>query len=792
MQQIVALLKSEQFDLLSCMQKAQVLSALSSLIAASRHFLQFGREHHMNIVSACQSALRTAFRIFADASSSPSLVFTALSTLVSILLTAPRELRATLSDLEGVLLDKLFIYPARNVRTVSASLYARLIICVAEKDCEKAYLSRISAACTDLDDILKMMEAFSSVDNTPAALSNSKSLQFSPHELRFRFSSLSYVLCESLAVRLPGRMPYPLPAVVSVICRALQTRHVDPYAQGHPHSVVDPDGALIVNGTLVNDALVLLSNVLRSIEHDLLLPHASRIANAMRDFLATILLQCRDDSSKTTTVVLRRQAYKVVEEGIVSLGSVMVHRTVDLFTKFFEIEVALHQRCADDIGDGCVDRRNWALKGLVLGKGGRNRKRRRLDQRDGTQTAKESASVLTEGLKDQFDGATKRSIKESFEACVSIVKVMFESRGFYPTAVCDRLSEIEALLQRCFKAGLVDAGLVGAIASASVSGGSNRCQAGISPLFDLCAPAVAQLVTKGGVDMDCKRAALSGRSVCETLIHPRGPPMRHALKVTSASKPAGADHADSRFPSDRRTAHALQPGNKPVNGDDDLRTGVGAAVGKTVEHVHEAETKRKNDKSTNGNDGQVGMVDLSNDEASGLLLDRPSVVDAGKSRNENTHVIDHESKKIQEVSRSTGSDANESTQVGAGNGEHKINQNKIAMETNSDPSNSNESEVALLDVESHPTVRDTEMEIVDSDQKGIGLDTDDSETATDDIRGGSSKHHQNEPGVGSSSAVGEAPSEGAASPKEVVEEVVEEVEEIIDSICFDGPDEKDS
>lgn len=539
LQQLATTVKSTQFDALPPLRRAQVLTTFAAVIAAAAPFVQLGRDYKMVMVLSCQTVLRSTLRILSAQSSPRQLLSSALSVVFAILLSVPRELRSTFSQVDLLLGERCFAHPADHVRTVSTSLSAHLITCVNDKDRAETFQNRLSATCAQLEDILAILDAFSSVDTKPIAIRHPQFFILSSEQLAFRFSSLCHFFTESFSVPLPGRILFPLSAFLNVLCNGLQSRHVDPYAQGHNESALDPDGALLVNEAVTQTCLNSLTIVLRVVARDAVLRHASLVAKALRQAMTAMVLQCRGERGKVCSLALRRRVYSVLEQAVLCLGSSVVDDTIDLFTKLFETDVVLRLRCVNNGGADHVSR-NEQLKDVLTAGVGRRRKRRRFDRQSEVQADKESTAMMADELKGRFDESTKVGIVSSFKSAVSAVIVLFDCRDYFSVAVCQRLAQIEGLLQLCVEKDLLADGVLEAVGAASISGGSNRGEAKLSSLFERCSRVVSHGVN--GTDGGCgvRRAAFSTRAVCESIIHPRGPPLRHPLKISIGNPKAAA------------------------------------------------------------------------------------------------------------------------------------------------------------------------------------------------------------------------------------------------------------
>lgn len=523
-QRVLSLFKLDVFDSYSARRRAQVFSCTASLVTGAASCVCTSGEQKARIVIVAQTVLRHAFRTLLLPEQSDVLVLSVLSAVLAVLTAAPREMRATLPQLDMVLRDRLFIHSIPDVRTAAASLFAQASICIPEKVRTQEFVGRVSKLCADLEDILAIVEAFAyAEEKSLAPLHNTASLQLSSIELSALFSATCHSIVSALAVRLPGRTPFPLIRVIHIFCTAVRPRSIDPYSTGRDGCNLDAEGALVVASGIVTVALSALPVVLHAADRDFLLSHGATVCEALRVCMKSIVLQSRDDRSCISTMPLRTRVYHAIADAIPILGSIVIDETIVLAERMLQTDVSFHLRYVNAHAKATGPARSGEVPSDAPPRG---RKRRRKDRVFNGRGAHDEPATVPDKLDPLFSRSSLRAIRGSLDAGLYAIKAMFECRGLLTEKTCDHLRTIEGLILKCIDAGVTHDAIIAAAGAAAAGGGSNRMNAFASPLFHPHVQLITDMCVRNSTPAETRKLAFIQRTICEPIIHPRGPPVR--------------------------------------------------------------------------------------------------------------------------------------------------------------------------------------------------------------------------------------------------------------------------
>lgn len=552
MQRVLAIFKVSGFSSYPARKRAQVFSCAAAIIKCSAPCIRLGGEQKAHAVITGQVLLRHAIQTLSQSPISAPLALSALSAVFAVVVSTPRELRASLSQLDCTLRDNMFVHSSNDVREAAASLYAHLVTSVPEKVQGQTYIDRLSLICNDLEDVQAVIDAFiAGGDKHRKPLHRQDVIHLPAVNLSRLFSAACSAIIAALAVHLPLRSPFPVSRVIHILCTALYPRSIDPYAVGCEEGALDAEGALSVSATITDDALTTLSTLLFSIERDVVVPYGGIILKAFRARLKSLMLQVHSDRSSIATCPMRALLYDVLVDAITVFGSAVIDETVPFVARLLQTDISLYLQCRSARNDeSTLDLVNGTVSSNAL----RTRKRKRA-AKFGEHTASEDRVTIANKLGDMCSDDALGVIRLSFDSGLCVVRAMFDCRGAITANSCDHLRSIETLLMRCIESGAIHDIVISAATAAAISGGSNRMEAFASKLLKPCGQLVAELFVRNFVPAETRRAAFSARSMYEPIIHPRGPQIRKVPRLQRAENSLHASHSGSNY---RGVSHAAR------------------------------------------------------------------------------------------------------------------------------------------------------------------------------------------------------------------------------------------
>jgi len=183
------------------------LMALASLISAASPIAQLGGEHKASVSTISQSAVVHASRTLDETQSPAGIIGAVLAVFLSVLHTAPREIRASTNRLEDVLWNRYFHHPNAEVREISAQLYAYTLACFPDRLQSKIFDERLKGACQELDDIVEIMEVFTSSEEKQPVKSSVATRRLSCKQLSSRYSAICCLVKASVQQASSTRLP---------------------------------------------------------------------------------------------------------------------------------------------------------------------------------------------------------------------------------------------------------------------------------------------------------------------------------------------------------------------------------------------------------------------------------------------------------------------------------------------------------------------------------------------------------------------------------------------------------
>lgn len=547
-----------------------VMTAVASLVAAVAPLISQGGSHKAQGVLVCQRALRAALSAFQASKStiSAAIAIPALSVILAVIHSAPRELRATLAHVEKLLRTQLFIHDSPAVRRSAAIVFSQLGISCPDRLRPASFTARLAGMCAELDDILIFLRMFSpdplKTHNVSASI-----LTLPSAEVAY----LSYSLCEAISASLSSQMPpptpIPLPTILSTLTAALAPPSIDPYAASPAQARMDADGALLVASTISSAAARTLNTVFRFIPRDILLPHAAMLSRRLRDQISVLIMQSTSEEAHLATVEGRQILYNSIVSAMPVLGGVLLNAVLPTLRHLLAIDISLRVRISQVPNPTCPSStfsQNIALAPL--------RKRRKLEKMDSTGGKVDDAAVAKE-LAKFMDSSAVHRIHTVFRCAMDVCTAVFSARGFLSKAAANAMAEVELLLSRCLEENIFNDGILEAVAAAVAGGGSNLNRALSCPLLEQCIRVSSMLINRSGIEPDVRISAFSVRAACEGLVHPRGPPMNDISKKVLAQRTT-QQTISNRHGEDKNAPHVRE---SPFHGTANVASGVNGSEG---------------------------------------------------------------------------------------------------------------------------------------------------------------------------------------------------------------------
>lgn len=501
-----------------------IMTAVAALIAAAAPLAMQGGVHKSCAVAACQGGLRHALIALETSPLPASVAKPALAIIFAVIYTAPRELRATLAHTEQLLHDRVFVHESESVREFAAVVFAHLGISCPDRLRPASFTARLAAMCKELDQIVLLLRMFSS--SSPKSRQVPKSLQPLPStQVIYLVHSLYTAISSSVSSQLPPPTPVPIPTILSTLYAALALPEIDPYSSAPPQTHLDADGALLVANAVSAGAIDTLSVLFKVIPRDILFPHATVLSCKIRDKLAVCLLQFSSDSVQLAMTKVRLKLYDMLSSGVLTLGGILIDAILPILQQLVAMDVELRLKVArlPDIADS----RQLSLKHAPPP----SRKRRKLGG-DSEVNGERDAATVAEALIRMFDPATISRIHASFSSAMHLVTVIFNGRTFLSKDAVNALAGLEESLLQCLRESVFSDGVLDAVSAAVAGCGSNMFSAVASPLFAECVRVSSSLSACDGLEPAMRISSLLSKSICEGLVHPRGPPLKRATRPT--------------------------------------------------------------------------------------------------------------------------------------------------------------------------------------------------------------------------------------------------------------------
>lgn len=501
-----------------------IMTAVAALIAAAAPLSMQGGVHKSCAIAACQGGLRHALIALKTSPLPASVAKPALAIIFAVIHTAPRELRATLAHVEQLLHDRMFVHESESVREFAAVVFAHLGISCPDRLRPASFTARLAAMCKELDRIVLLLRMFTS--SSPKSRDVPKPLQpLSSTQMIYLVHSLFTAISSSLSCQLPPPTPVPIPTILSTLYAALALPEIDPYSSAPPQTHLDADGALLVANSVSAKAVDTLSVLFKFIPRDVLFPHAITLSRKICDRLATCLLQFSSDSVQLATTKVRLRLYDMLSAGVLALGGVLIDAILPILQQLVAMDVELRLKVArlPDI----VDSRHLSLKHAPPP----SRKRRKLGG-DSEVHGEQDAATVAEVLIKMFDPATISRTHATFSSAMHLITVIFNARTFLSKDAINALAGVEESLLQCLRESVFSDGVLDAVSAAVAGCGSNMFSAVASSLFAECVRVSSSLSARDGLEPAMRRSSLLSKSICEGLVHPRGPPLKRATRPT--------------------------------------------------------------------------------------------------------------------------------------------------------------------------------------------------------------------------------------------------------------------
>lgn len=501
---------------------AQALAALSTLIAAGAPLALKGGEHKASVSTVCHSAIFHATRALNSKNPPATVALSAIALLFSVLHAAPRELRQGLSRHEAALRNKWFDHPAPLVRKAAVRLFAHLFACCPDKVKQKVFDERIQHACQQLDQILDVLDLFTPGDDIRRMHSETEVRSFYAIQLSRRYSALSELLRDLLEQVCSVPLALPLPTLLHTLCRGIAERQIDPYATGFEGVALDAGSALPVLSTVSGESLSTLVVLIDTTHRGAALPYTQVVARAFQRRLSQVILRVRAKDGAVACILERRALYQAVARLVDVLGSGFMEQIAPLFSELFEGDVELY---------ACTKRAEEILMSQSasnMPESTRSRKRRRNSHANNRDRAQKEASAWADtghSLAKTVGSKTVQEMEVVLTAGIEVTVAMFENRGLLPSRAMEALTRLEVALAHLTGCCGNAHHILDAVRAVALGGGSSRLQGEASPLLLQCSMLSRDAVLLASSSFEERRIGFRARSSCESVFHPRGPPV---------------------------------------------------------------------------------------------------------------------------------------------------------------------------------------------------------------------------------------------------------------------------
>lgn len=526
-QKVISLLKSGD-HVSNPLPHAQALSTLASLLIAAAPLVILNGDMKALTSTIARSALVHAERSLEAHNVSTPLCMAALSVMFAALHTAPRELRALITRLESLLWEQLLDHHSDKIRLMSASLYAQIFACYADKLQQNIFFERIEKVCDELRGILLIIDVFSSSDEPPSKQLSNSFRSMSAFQLGRRYTSMCSVLKHMFMQHCDKHMPVPLPSVIDTLCKGIEQKEVDPYSTAGNSLLVDPDSVLSLVSVSFRISVETLAVVVEACGTATALPYTNIIGDSFKTRMSHMLLHCRKENASLSSISERIIIYNALWKVTNVLGSSFMDHVIGIFEALLSVDITLYKGILKTKDTQAMASKASQMENL------RSQKRRRQNKAQRRNSAADASNGGTNTQEDMLSSlgpVAACAVDRALSAGLEVATIMFEDRGFLSKSVCMHLAKLETLLSSIMYDCELSPFILEALSAAAISGGSNRMVGEASPLFIPCSKLSRDVVRSCHVSSASRRAALSSRSGCESIIHPRGPPFLRTART---------------------------------------------------------------------------------------------------------------------------------------------------------------------------------------------------------------------------------------------------------------------
>jgi len=256
------------------------------------------------------------------------------------------------------------------------------------------------------------------------------------------------------------------------------------------------------------------------------------VCDAIERRLKWLVLQSKKHNDYITSLRMRIEMYDLISNSTIILGSSIVDQVESLLVRLLENDFT---HWTNIVKSHNQDNELFlSTADSTLDSSARGKKRRRNDQGRGNDNCDfQDVDTLNSKLKSTVGETSEIEIRKALDAGMRSAKACFDSRGMIHDRTTKYLHGIELLIIKCFKNNVTSPDILDAASAAAISGGSNRLDAFISPIFESCARNTTAVCVSSRIPIESRQSAITVRSMCEAIVHPKGPPTRPAIPISS-------------------------------------------------------------------------------------------------------------------------------------------------------------------------------------------------------------------------------------------------------------------
>ena len=513
---------------------AQALAAVASLITAGAPLTLEGGNQKVSITTACHSAVVHVTRFLEGDPPSGDVALASIALLFAILNTAPRELRQVLPRLELALWHKWVGHPLESVRQASAKLLAHLLICCPEKVKQKVFDERIESGCTKLDEIMNILDHFTSARQSRRAITPSMLLavadskeQAAPgfaDRLSHLYSAASFMLREVLNHGSPTPLFISIPKLLHTLCRGFSQRQIDLYTPDLEGVALNADDVLRLIAITERECLRTLVTLTESVDRSALLPYVHVLAQAFHRRLSYMILKVQTAPGAVAAIAQRSLLFDAMARIVMVLGCGFIEQILEPFVKLFECDIEIYSKAAH------AQSYLLSKSSSAISESTRFRKRRKVaNARNREAHTKELSTVDSTSDKSvTWASETVRDLQTVLISGTRLVTAIVENRGLLGSRAVDALHRIEILMERIERFSTSSTDFLEIIRAIALGGGPSRLVAEASPFLLRCLSLSNQTTLSMASSPQMRISGLRMRSTSELLLHPRGPPVVRA------------------------------------------------------------------------------------------------------------------------------------------------------------------------------------------------------------------------------------------------------------------------